>query len=148
MLGVFDKVFVPKMAEALKINGSTSHLVVSSEEGMDEISLSSVTYASQLRDGVVHEFEIDPAEYGIKKAPLKAIVGGDAKDNASILRDIFSANATDAQRDIVLINAAAALVVDGVARDIQDGLEIARESIKKGKAVEKLKEIVEISHKL
>jgi len=80
--------------------------------------------------------------------PLKAIVGGDARENAKILYNIFDAKATDAQRDIVLINAASALMVDGKARDIQDGLEIAREAIKKGKAKEKLARIVEISNKL
>jgi len=148
MLGVFDKAFVPKMAEALKLNGATSTLVVSSAEGMDEISISDVTYASQLRDGIVHEFVIDPSEYGIKKMPLKAIMGGDAKENAQILHNIFNSNATDAQRDIVLINAAASLMVDGVARDMQDGFAMAREAIAKGSAREKLKEIIEISNKL
>ncbi len=148
LLGVFDKAFVPKMAEALKINGATSTMVVSSREGMDEISISDITYVSQLRDGLVHEFIIDPQEYGINRVPLKAIIGGDSKENAEILYNIFDANSTDAQRDIVLINAASALMVDGLARDIQDGLEIAKEAIRKGKAKEKLAQIVEISNKL
>jgi len=148
LLGVFDKAFVPKMAEALKINSATSTMVVSSKEGMDEISISDITYASMLRDGVMHEFEIDPEEYGIKMVPLKAIIGGDAKENAQILYNIFDGSSTDAQRDIVLINSAAAFMVDGVARDMQDGMEIAREVLRKGKAKEKLKQIVEISNKL
>ncbi len=148
LLGVFDKAFVPKMAEALKINGATSTMVVSSKEGMDEISISDITYASMLRDGVMHEFEIDPQEYGIKRVPLKAIIGGDAKENAQILYNIFDGSSTDAQRDIVLINSAAAFMVDGVARDMQDGMEIAREVLRKSKAKEKLKQIVEISNKL
>jgi anthranilate phosphoribosyltransferase len=148
LLGVFNKSFVPKMAEALKINGAISTMVVSSAEGMDEISISDVTYSSQLINGVVHEFEIDPQEYGIKKVPLQAIVGGDAKENAKILYNIFDATATDAQRDIVLINTAAALMVDGKVRDIQDGLEMAKEAIRKGKAKEKLKQIIDISNKL
>ncbi|MGB3961346.1 MAG: anthranilate phosphoribosyltransferase [Sulfurimonas sp.] len=148
MLGVFSKDFVPKMAEALKLNGATSTMVVSSKEGMDEISLSNITYASQLRDGVVKEFEIDPQLYSIKKAPLEAIMGGDAKQNARILFNIFDANASDAQRDIVLLNAAAALMVDGSARDIQDGLEMAREAIKNARAKKKLRQIIEISNKL
>ena len=148
LLGVFDKAFVPKMAEALKINGATSSMVVSSAEGMDEISISDVTYASQLRDGLVHEFIIDPQEYGIKKVPLKAIVGGDAKENAQILLNIFDGSATDAQRDIVFINTASALMVDGLARDIQDGLEMANEAILNLRAKKKLKQIIEISNKL
>jgi len=148
MLGVFDKAFVPKMAEALKINGATSTLVVSSAEGLDEISISDVTYASQLRDGIVREFVIDPTEYGIKKVPLKAIVGGEARENAKILLDIFESNASDAQRDIVLINTAASLMVEGMARDMQDGFEIAREAIQNNRAKKKLRQIIEISNKL
>ncbi len=148
LLGVFDKAFVPKMAEALKINGSTSALVVSSNEGMDEISISDVTYAAQLRDGSVDEFIIDPQKYGITKAPLEAIVGGDAKENAKILHDIFNASATQAQKDIVYINTAAALMVDGLARDIQEGLEMVDEAIRNKRAKKKLKQIIEISNKL
>ena len=148
MLGVFDKAFVPKIAEALQINGAKSALVVSSNEGMDEISISDITHAAYLKDGVVKEFEIDPQVYGIKRVPLEAIIGGDAKENANILRAIFDANATDAQRDIVLINAAASLMVDGLARDIQDGLEMAREAIANARPKVKLRQIVEISNKL
>ncbi len=148
MLGVFDKAFVPKMAEALKINGATSTMVVSSAEGMDEISVSDVTYAARQCDGKIREFVIDPTEYGIKKVPLKAIIGGDAKDNAKILLDIFESNATDAQRDIVLINAAASLMIDGAARDMQDGFEMAREALRNNRAKKKLKQIIEISNKL
>ncbi len=148
LLGVFDKAFVPKMAEALKMNGATSTMVVSSSEGMDEISISDVTYVSQLSNGVVHEFVIDPEEYGIKKAPLQAILGGDAKENAKILYNIFDGKATDAQKDIVLINAASALMVDGLVRDIQDGMEMADEALRKNMAKKKLEEIVKISNSL
>ena len=148
MLGVFDRAFVPKMAEALRINGATSTMVVSSAEGLDEISISDVTYASQLREGIVHEFIIDPQEYGIKKMPLGAIVGGDAKENAKILLNIFDSTATDAQRDIVLMNSAASLMVDGSARDMQDGLEMAREALGSRRAQKKLRQIIEISNKL
>ena len=148
LLGVFDKAFVPKMAEALKINGSTSALVVSSNEGMDEISISDVTYAAQLHNGSVNEFIIDPQKYGIAKAPLEAIVGGDAKENAKILHDIFNASATQAQKDIVYINTAAALMVEGLARDIQEGLEMVDEAIRNKRAKKKLKQIIEISNKL
>jgi anthranilate phosphoribosyltransferase len=148
LLGVFHKSFVPKMAEALRINGAVSTMVVSSAEGMDEISISDITYASRLHNGTISEFIIDPQEYGIKRAPLGAIVGGDSKENALILHNIFNGKSTDAQRDIVLVNTASALMVDGLARDIQDGLEMTREAIKTGKAKEKLKQIIEISNKL
>ncbi len=148
LLGVFHKAFVPKIAEALKMNGATSTLVVSSKEGMDEISLSDITYASRLHEGKVEEFIIDPQNYGIKKAPLEAIMGGDAKHNTQILLNIFDNNATDAQKDIVLINTAAALMVDGVARDIQEGLEMAKEALRNQRGKKKLRQIIEISNKL
>jgi anthranilate phosphoribosyltransferase len=136
------------MLEALKINGATSAMVVSSKEGMDEISISDITYASQLRNGIVHEFEIDPETCGIRRMPISAIVGGDAKENATILRNIFEGTATDAQRDIVLINTAAALMVDGLASDMQDGLDMAREAIRNSRAKKKLRQIIEVSNKL
>mgnify|MGYP002629697009 CR=1 FL=1 len=148
MLGVFDKVFVPKMLEALKINGATSAMVVSSKEGMDEIGVSDVSYASYLKGGVVREFEIDPEEYGIKRMPLKAILGGNAAQNAQILQNIFESKATEAQRDIVLINTAAALMVDGLALDMQEGFEMAREAIANSRAKKKLRQIIEVSNKL
>jgi len=148
MLGVFDKTFVPKMAEALKINGATSALVVSSQEGMDEIGISGITYATRLKDGHLEEFEINPEDYGLKRAPLEAIAGGDADENAKIMFDIFDNSATDAQRDIVLLNTAASLMVDGLARDMQDGLEMGREALANARAKKKLKQIVEISNKL
>jgi anthranilate phosphoribosyltransferase len=148
LLGVFHKSFVPKIAQALQKNGATSTLVVSSEEGMDEISISSTTYASQLRDGVIHEFEIIPEDYGMKRAPISAIVGGDAQDNAKILYNIFDNTATDAQRDIVLLNTGAALMVDGIVCNIADGIEMAKEALLKGRAKAKLKEIIKVSNQL
>jgi anthranilate phosphoribosyltransferase len=148
MLGVFDKSFVPKIAEALKINETKSAMVVSSRENMDEISISGITYAARLMDDTITEFEIDPQNYGIKKAPLEAIVGGDANFNAALVHKIFANNATEAQRDIVLINVAASLIVDGMARDFQDGLQIARETIFSKKAAEKLKQIIKVSNSL
>jgi anthranilate phosphoribosyltransferase len=148
MLGVFDRVFVSKIAEALKINNTKSALVVSSREHMDEISISDITYAARLKDNRIEEFEIDPQNYGIKRAPLEAIIGGDADFNASIVYDIFLEKSTQAQKDIVYINAAASLVVDGMARDFQDGLEIVDDAIKSNKAIEKLKCIVKVSNSL
>jgi anthranilate phosphoribosyltransferase len=148
MLGVFDKSFVPKIAEALKINEAKSALVVSSREHMDEVSISDITYAARLDANGIKEFEIDPLEYGIKRAPLEAIIGGDAQRNAQILHDIFNDTAQEAQRDIVLMNAACALMVEGMARDIKDGLEIATEAIKSKKAKTKLEEIIKVSSQL
>ncbi|HEX5670403.1 MAG TPA: anthranilate phosphoribosyltransferase [Sulfuricurvum sp.] len=148
LLGVFDEVFVPKMAEAARLGGMKSAIVVSSREKMDEISISDITYAARLQNDVIEKFEIDPQMYGIKKAPFEAILGGDAPQNAQIMLDIFNNRSTQAQRDIVLINAAYALIADGMARDVQEGLEIARDGLLSGKAHDKLKQIIKVSSKL
>ena len=148
MLGVFDRSFVPKIAEALQINNAKSAIVVSSKERMDEISISDITYAAKVDETGISEYEIDPSVYGIRRQPLEAIIGGDSAENAQILKNIFDDRATEAQRDIVLINAANAFIVDGRARDIQDGLEMAREAVRSGKAKAKLAQIIEVSSKL
>lgn len=148
LLGVFDEVFVPKMAEAARTLGMQSAIVVSSRERMDEISISDITYAGHLKNGVIEYFEIDPQMLGIKKAPFEAILGGEAEQNGKILTDILHNRSTEPQRDMVLINAAYALVAEGMARDAQEGLEIARDTLLSGKAAEKLKQIITISSKL
>lgn len=148
LLGVFDEVFVPKMTEAARELGMKSAIVVSSREKMDEISISDITYAGRLLNGTIEYFEIDPQSLGIKKAPFEAILGGDVEKNAMIFRDVLTNRATDPQRDMVLINAAYALIADGMARDVQEALEIAREGLLSGKAAEKLKQIVSVSSKL
>ncbi|MFY9141889.1 anthranilate phosphoribosyltransferase [Sulfuricurvum sp.] len=148
LLGVFDEVFVPKMAEAARTLGMQSAIVVSSREKMDEISISDITYAGHLQNGVIDYFEIDPQMVGIKKAPFEAILGGEAEQNAQILTDILNNRSSEAQRDMVLINAAYALIAEGMARDVQEGLEIARDTLKSGKAAQKLKQIVSVSSKL
>lgn len=148
LLGVFDQVFVSKMAEAARMGGMKSAIVVSSREKMDEVSISDITYAAHLHGGRIDYFEIDPEEVGIRKAPFEAILGGDAEKNATIFRNVLNNRSTDPQRDMVLINAAYALIADGMARDVQEGLEIARDALQSGKAAAKLAQIIEVSSKL
>jgi len=148
LLGVFDEIFVSKMVEAAKLGGMKSAIVVSSREKMDEISISDITYAARLHNDTIDYFEIDPEAVGIKKAPFEAILGGEAEQNAAILTNILNNRATDAQRDMVLINAAYALIAEGAARDVQEGLEIARDGLKSGKAAQKLAQIIAVSSKL
>ncbi len=148
LLGVFDELFVSKMVEAAKLGGMKSAIVVSSREKMDEISISDITYAARLHNDRIDYFEIDPEAIGIKKAPFEAILGGEAEQNAAILTNILNNRATDAQRDMVLINAAYALIAEGAARDVQEGLEIARDGLQSGKAAQKLAQIIAVSSKL
>lgn len=148
LIGVFDKSYINKIAYALDMLDTKRSIIVSSKDGMDEISLSDISYASSLFNGKIEDFEIDPEAYGFKLAPKEAIVGGDAKFNADITKNILSNNITGAQLDIVLINTAAALVVDEKARDFKDGIEIARDVISSGKAKAKLEELISVSNKL
>lgn len=148
LLGVFDEVFVEKMVQVLLASRMKSAIVVSSREKMDEISISDITYAAQLKEGKINMFEIDPQHFGISKAPFESVLGGDAGRNAEIMLNVLNNRSTDAQRDIVLINAAYALIAEGMARDVQEGLEIARDALQSGKAHEKLAQIISVSSKL
>ncbi len=148
LMGVFSRDYLSPVVEALKLLKTQSAIVVSSRDGMDEISISDITFASGLKGDQVKSFEIDPQEYGFKLAPQEAILGGEAEENAKITRDILENRLRDAKRDIVLLNAATALVVDERARDIKEGIEIANESLESGQASKKLREIIEVSQSI
>jgi anthranilate phosphoribosyltransferase len=148
LIGVFSKDYINRIAEALNMLEAKKSIVVSSKDGMDEISISDITYATSLNNGKIEDFIIDPQEHGLKLAPKEEIIGGDAIFNAQITKDILFGKEKGAKLDIVLINAATALIVDGKARDIQDGIQIAREAILSGKAKEKLEQIVKISNSI
>ncbi|WP_353662419.1 anthranilate phosphoribosyltransferase [Hydrogenimonas sp. SS33] len=147
-IGVFDPHFVSRIAKALKRLGSRRAMVVSSRDGLDEISLGAPTDAALLEEGNLELRTIDPLDLGIERAPLKAVAGGDAETNARITREILSGSVTGPKRDIVLVNAAGALVVDGRAKSLEEGLAIAAETIDSGRALSALEKIVEVSNRL
>ncbi len=148
LLGVFSSDYIEKMAQALVELDTKRAFVVSSRDGMDEISLSTVTDFAYIEDKRVSKGVIDPEEFGFKLAPKEAILGGDATINAEITRDIFSDSATDAQRDIVILNAGYALFADGKARDMQEAFEMAKEAIESKRALKHLDYIVKVSNQL
>jgi len=145
LLGVFDKSFINKMASALELLDTKRSMVVSSADKMDEISISDITYATSIYNGKLEDFVIDPQNLGFKLQDKASIVGGDADHNAQITRDILGNKEKGAKLDIVLLNTAAALVVDEKARDLQEGIEIARDAIQSGRAKEKLEHLVRVS---
>ena len=145
LLGVFSPDYIERMAKALKELDSSRAFVVSSDDGMDEISLATTTQFAYVEGGIVSQGVIDPREFGFKLAPKEAILGGSASDNASITRDIFSGEATDAQRDIIVLNAGFALFVDNRARDMQEAFEMARDGLTSGKARRHLELIAKVS---
>ena len=148
LIGVFSDEFLNRIVTALSMLDAKSAIAVSSKDGLDEISICDITYATLLKDGKTKDFIIDPQEYGFKLAPREAIKGGNAKENAFITRNILEGKEKSTKRDIVLLNAGVALYVDGKARDIKEGIEMSKDAIDSAKAKKKLDEIIKISQML
>lgn len=135
VMGVYSARLVPVVAEAMVLLGTRHAFVVHGEgeegQGLDEISVSGRTQVAEVREGRIAYSTRTPEELGVERAPLAALRGGDAGENARILRGIF-AGEMGPKRAIVLVNAAAVLVVAGLAVDLQAGLARAREAIDSG----------------
>jgi len=147
VLGVYNPRLTESIADVLANLGAQGVLVVCSEQGMDEISLSERTKISQVKDGKVKTFYLQPEDLGFKRCRLEEILGGDARRNAQITLEILEGQRKGAMRDTVLVNTAAALMIAGVAEDLPMGISIAAESIDSGDALQKLKELKDFSLK-
>lgn len=145
LLGVFDGALTEALAGVLRELGSDQALVVHGSDGLDEITLTGPTQVSELRDGQISTRQIHPENFGLQTVSAEALKGGDADCNAHILRGVLDGE-EGPQRDVVLLNAAAAMVVGGLAEDITAGLEVARASIDSGKARQALDRLVEVSN--
>ncbi len=141
LVGVYERRLVPALAAALAELGAEAALVVHGSDGLDELTLSGVTFAARHADGAVRELVIDPAELGLEPAPIEALRGGDAGANAAIARAVLEGE-PGPRRDVVRLNAAAALWVAGAAADLRDGLARAAESLDSGAALAKLDALV------
>ena len=148
LMGVFAPEFIQKMAKTLQIVGAKKAYVVSSNDGMDEISISDTTQYALLDNDTITEGVIDPREFGFKLYPQSEILGGDANVNAQITKDILSNRLDGAKRDIVLLNGAFALLANDMARDVKEAIEMCEDTINSGKAIKHLEKIVEVSNKL
>jgi len=146
VLGVFSPDLTETMAKVLKNLGIKHALVVHGKDGLDEITVSDKTKVSELKDGKIKTYEIKPGNFGIKKSKLAEIIGGSANENAKIALEILKNEEKGAKRNIVLMNAAAAIYVAGKAKDLKEGLKLAAESIDSGKAFNKLEELVEFTN--
>lgn len=145
LIGVYDGALTEALAGVLGQLGSERALVVHGSDGLDEITLTGPTQVSELRDGSVSTRQIDPRDFGLQLAPAEALQGGDAAYNARILREVLDGR-EGPRRDVVLINAAAAIAVGGRAEDTTAGLELARASIDSGRARQALDRLVEVSN--
>lgn len=144
ILGVYKKELTHPIAKTLMNLGCERAMVVHGADGLDEITTTALTYVSELKDGKVRDYTIDPEEYGIEKAKHEDISGGTAKENADIILDILKGN-KGKKRDIVVLNSAAALYVGKKVENIKQGIDNVNEIIDSNKAYEKLQEILNYS---
>ncbi|MDY0356360.1 MAG: anthranilate phosphoribosyltransferase [Sedimentisphaerales bacterium] len=146
VMGVADAELLDRIAETLKLLGAKRAMVVHGQ-GMDEISLLGKTKVVELRNGQITSMELDPAEFGLAGASIDQLGSGDAIANAALVRNILSGKERGARRDIVVLNAAAAIIVAGLVDSFPQALPLAEYSIDDGKAMHCLETLIEVSNK-
>lgn len=144
VLGVFDEKLTEVMACVLRNLGTERAMVVHGMDGMDEISTAALTKVTELKDGDIKTYYLNAANYGLARPAGTELTGGDASANAGVIRSVLSGE-RGPRRDIVLINAAAALYTGKCAADLTEGLRLAADMIDTGKAGEKLNELAELA---
>ena len=135
------------VAETLAELGVDHAFVVHGAGGLDEISLAGETLVAEVKGGVVRRFTVTPEEFGVSRAPLDSVCGGSAQENAATIQDLF-AGKSGPQRDIVVVNAAAALAAANVAANFLEGARLAAKSLDSGAAKEKLAALVNFTQLL
>jgi anthranilate phosphoribosyltransferase len=148
VIGVYSLDLVEKLAEALSMLGTHRAFVVHGLDGLDEITITGATRVGEVREGSVHTYEITPQEFGMACSPLEQIAGGaDAAENAAIVRSVLTGEKS-AKRDVVIMNAAAAIVAAGKSAHLLDAARIATEAIDSGEARKKLDALVQFTQSL
>jgi len=145
LMGVYDAQWVTPIARVLAKLGSDHVIVVNGHDGMDEISISGPTRVAELKSGVVEEYVIEPAQFGLQTSPLSQIAVNSAEESLAIIHSVLQKQAGPA-RDIVLLNAGAAICVAGVAGSIADGIKLAAHAIDSGDAEQKLQQLVSLTN--
>lgn len=144
VVGVYSAALTETLAGVLATLGSERAFVVHGSDGLDEMTLTGPTRVSELKNGSVSTYDVSPGDFGLAQASADALKGGDADYNAEITRSVLNGE-EGARRDIVLLNAAAAIVAGDKARDLNEGMQVAAEVIDSGKALEKLEGLVAAS---
>ena len=142
LMGVFDQALVEPLAQVMAKLGVIRGMVVFGQDKLDEISMSAPTSVCEIRDGWFQSYEITPEQFGYTRCSKEDLVGGTPAENAEITRAILSGEERGAKREIVLLNAGAALYIGGKAESIADGIILAKEAIDSGKAAEVLENLV------
>jgi anthranilate phosphoribosyltransferase len=145
VMGVPEESLMRRIIETLRVLGVTRAMVVHSD-GLDEISTMGPTKILQLKDGVISDSTIDPADLGFTVVDFESLKGGDAQANAKIVKGILSGAEAGPKKDIVVLNAAAAIIVAGLADDFKNAVELAHFSIIRGSADAALKKLIEVSN--
>lgn len=145
MVGVFSKHWVQPLAQVLKNLGAESVWVVHGSDGLDEITLTGPTHVASLENGSIRTFDVTPEDAGLPRATAAELKGGDAEGNAKALRDVLEGK-QNAYRNVALINAAAALVVAGKARDLKEGVALGTKALDTGAATDRLTRLVAVSN--
>jgi len=147
IIGVYSRALTEPFARVLAELGTIRAFIVHGADGLDEISNAGESYISEVREGAVRSFQVRPEDFGMKRATIADLKGGDRAQNAEIIRQILGGG-DGPKRDIVLMNAAAALVAGGKAKDLKDGVVLAQRSIDSGAALAKLEALTALSQKL
>ncbi|MBA4373249.1 MAG: anthranilate phosphoribosyltransferase [Thermodesulfovibrio sp.] len=147
VLGVFSSRLTETLAQVLGNLGAVDALVVHGEDGLDEITISTGTKASRFSEGKIESMYMSPEDFGLQRGTMQDMIGGDKDENAVLTVRILQGE-TGPKRDVVLMNAAAALMVAGRTQDLRIAYEIAREAIDSGAAARKLEEIRKVSNSL
>ena len=145
LMGVFAPELTETLAEVLGALGAETALVVSGHGGLDELTTTGPSQVSHWQDGALRNYTLDSADFGLARAELAQLKGGDAALNAAILRGVLDGSEQGPKRDIVLLNAGAALLAAGVVADVGQGIDLARATIDSGAALAKLEALVEIT---
>mgnify|MGYP000882069590 CR=1 FL=1 len=145
VMGVFAPDLTEKLGEVLLNLGVKRGFVVHGGDGMDEITLTDYTKITEIKDQKTRTYYLKPEELGLERTTLSELKGGDTAENADIIKKILSGKLPGPKTDIVLLNAAAAIVAGGLAEDLGEGLLLARRSLESGKALHKLDELIRVS---
>ena len=142
IIGVSNRDSVEPLASALALLGTERAWVVHGADGLDEVTITDKTFVAEARHGEVRRFEISPEDFGFERIALDGLSSGDAEVNAGVIRAVLSGERQDAARALVIVNAATALRVGGVASDLREGTQLAQQSIDSGEAQKKLDQLV------
>ncbi len=148
LMGVFTPDLTDTLAHVLRALGATSALVVSGYGGLDELTTTGPNRISHYQGGAISTYELDPRAYGFEGAHISDLLGGDAPANAAILRGVLGGTVDGPKRDVVLLNAAAALIAAGRVDTVADGVALARDTLDSGAALAKLDALIDYSRGL